>query len=125
MATSARSLAVAGGILLTTLGVGALIGWMGLLWSQGGVAAEEPVNLTQEQAEVLRWVTSADGKFARNLIKWNSDSLTNLECKKEVRRLGVTLELAWRASTSRFCTMWVEPVEKRGLEIKRLWFYVM
>jgi hypothetical protein len=125
MATSARSLAVAGGILLTTLGVGALIGWMGLLWSQGGVAAREPVNLTQEQAEVLRWVTSADGKFARNLIKWNSDSLTNLECKKEVRRLGVTLEVAGRASTSRFCTMWVEPVEKRGLEIKRLWFYVM
>lgn len=46
-------------------------------------------------------------------MKWNSDSLTNLECKKDVQRLGVTLEVAGRASRSGFCTIWVEPVEKR------------
>jgi hypothetical protein len=46
-------------------------------------------------------------------MKWNSDSLTNLECKKDVRRLGVTLEVAWRESTSGFCTIEVEPVKKR------------
>ncbi|MGB7891087.1 MAG: DUF6753 family protein [Microcoleus sp.] len=52
-------------------------------------------------------------KLARNLMKWNSDSLTNLECKKDVRRLGVTLEVAGRASTWGFCTIWVEPLKNR------------
>lgn len=111
--TSARSLMVAAGILLTTLGVGALMGWMGMLWSQGGFAPGEAVHLTQEQAEALRWATSDEGKLARNLMKWNSDSLTNLECKKDVERLGVTLEVAGRPATSGFCTIWVEPVKKR------------
>ncbi|MEG3918477.1 hypothetical protein QUA07_04920 [Microcoleus sp. T3_A4] len=113
VATSAGSLVVAAGILLTTLGIGALMGWMGLLWSQGGFAPGEAVHLTQEQTEALRWATTAEGKLARNLMKWNSDSLSNLECKKDVRRLGVTLEVAGRASTSGFCTIWVEPVKKR------------
>nr|WP_264480735.1 DUF6753 family protein [Planktothrix agardhii] len=113
VATSARSLMVAAGILLTTLGVGALMGWMGVLWSQGGFAPGEAVHLTQEQAEGLRWATSAEGKFARNLMRWNSDGLTDLECKKDVERLGVTLEVAGRPATSGFCTIWVEPVEKR------------
>lgn len=73
----------------------------------------EAVHLTQEQPEALRWATSAEGKFAQNLMRWNSDSLTNLECKKDVRRLGVTLEVAGRASTSGFCTIWVELLKKR------------
>ena len=117
VATSARSLMVAAGVLLTTLGIGALMGWMGLLWLQGGFAPREAVNLTQEQAEALRWATSAEGKFARNLMKWNSDSLSNLECKKDVLRLGVTLEVAGRPATSGFCTILVEPVEKRKFKM--------
>lgn len=44
MATSECSLAAAAGILLTTLGVGALMGWMGLLWSRGGFVAGQPVH---------------------------------------------------------------------------------
>jgi len=107
------SLVVAAGILLTTLGIGALMGWMGLLWSQGGFAPGEAVHLTQEQAEALRWATSGEEKLARNLMKWNSDSLTDLECKKDVRRLGVTLEVAGRPATSGFCTIWVESPEHR------------
>ncbi|MDQ2099285.1 MAG: hypothetical protein QQW96_16775 [Tychonema bourrellyi B0820] len=84
MATSAGSLMVAAGIvniLLTNLGIGGLIGWMSLLWSEGGCAPGEAVHLTQEQAEALRWATSTEGKFDRNLMKWNSDSLTDLESK--------------------------------------------
>jgi hypothetical protein len=111
--TSALALIPAAGILLTTLGVGALMGWMGVLWLQGGFAPGEAVHLTLEQAETLRWATSTEGKFARNLMRWNADSLSNLECKKEVRRLGVTLEVAARPATSGFCTIWVEPVKKR------------
>ncbi|MEG3973068.1 hypothetical protein QT970_00390 [Microcoleus sp. herbarium8] len=113
VATSAGSLVVAAGILLTTLGIGALMGWMALLWSQGGFAPGKAVHLTQEQAEALRWATSAEGKLARNLMKWNSDSLSNLECKKDVKRLGVTLEVAGRPATEGFCTIWVESPEQR------------
>ena len=110
---------MAAGILLTNLGMGALMGWMGLLWSQGGFAPGEAVHLTQEQAEALRWVTSAEGKFARNLMKWNSDSLSNLECKKDVLRLGVTLEVAGRPASSGFCSVWVEPPELRRFRDKK------
>ena len=99
MATSARSLVVAAGILLTTLGVSALMEWMGLLRSQRGFALGNQF-VDSEQAEALRRATNAEGKFNRNLMRWNSDSLTNFECKKEVRRLRVTLEVAGRASTS-------------------------
>jgi hypothetical protein len=113
VATSARSLVVATGILLTTLGIGALMGWMGLLWSQERFVLGEPIHLTQDQAEALRWATSAEGKFARNLMKWNADSLTNLECKKDVQRLGVTREVAGRPATSEFCTVWAESIEQR------------
>ncbi|WP_333289509.1 DUF6753 family protein [Microcoleus sp. D2_18a_B4] len=61
------------------------------------------VNLTQEQAETLGWATNAEAKFARNLSAWNSDSFANFECKKDVRRLRVTLEVAGWPATSRFC----------------------
>jgi hypothetical protein len=117
--TSALALIPAAGILLVALGAGAVMGWMGLLWSQGGLAPGEAVSLTQEQAETLRWATSAEGKLARNLMKWNSDSLTNLECKKDVKRLGVTLEVAGRPAREGFCTIWVEPVEKRRFSDRR------
>ncbi|WP_333152689.1 DUF6753 family protein [Microcoleus sp. B9-D4] len=66
----------------------------------GGFAPGKAVHLTQEQAEALRWA-SVEGKFA------------NLECKKDVRHLGVTLEVAGRPATSGLCTIWVEPGEKR------------
>ncbi|WP_333330155.1 DUF6753 family protein [Microcoleus sp. BROC3] len=64
-----------------------------------------PLHLTKEQAEALRWVSSAEGKFARNFIWWNSDSFANLECTKDVRRLGVTLEVAGWPATSGLCTI--------------------
>jgi hypothetical protein len=98
------------GFILTILGAGV---FMGLLWWQGGFALGVPTYLAQVPVEALRWATSAEGKFARNLMRWNSDSSTNLECKKDVKRLEVTLEVAGRGSTSGFSTIWVELVEKR------------
>jgi len=65
VATSASSLVVATCILLTTLGIGALMGWIGLLWSQEEFAPGKPVHLTQEQAEALRLETSGERKLAR------------------------------------------------------------
>ncbi|MEG4070714.1 hypothetical protein QUA42_25810 [Microcoleus sp. Pol11C2] len=72
------------GILLTALGIGALIGWLTLVAKR--VYAGENGLLKQEQVEAFRWETSAEGKFARNLMRWNSNSLTNLEYKKDVKR---------------------------------------
>ncbi|WP_333410295.1 DUF6753 family protein [Microcoleus sp. T2B6] len=63
------------------------------------------VNLTQEQRETLGWATNAEARFARNLSAWNSDSFANLECKKDVRRLGVAVEVARWPATSGFCTI--------------------
>lgn len=102
-----------GGYPIDNVGCRCFDGMYGLVRSQGGFAPGAAVHLTQEQAEALRWATSAEGKCDRNLIKWNSDSLTNLECKKDVKRLGVTLEVAGRPAKSGFCTIWVESMEKR------------
>lgn len=113
VATSARSLVAAAGILFTTLGVGALMGWMGLLWSQGGFAPLEAVHLTQEQAEALRWATSAEGKFARNLMKWNSGQLIDKSCTKDVALEGSSVIFNGRRSTYGFCLVWIEPPENR------------
>ncbi|MEG4293250.1 7-cyano-7-deazaguanine synthase [Microcoleus sp. C2C3] len=60
VATSAGSLVVAAGILLTTLGIGALMGWMGLLWSQGGFSPGERVHLTQNQIKEKTEVVNYD-----------------------------------------------------------------
>lgn len=76
-----------------------------MCFGRKGGLRREPVHQTQEQVEALRWATSAKGKFARNLMKWNSDSLTDLEYKKDVQRLGVTLEVAGRPATSGLCTI--------------------
>jgi len=38
----------AAGILLTTLGVGDLMGWMSLIWLQRGFAVGEAFKLTQD-----------------------------------------------------------------------------
>ena len=43
---------------LTKLGVGALIGWTGFLWSQKELAPEKAVHQTPKQADYLRWSTS-------------------------------------------------------------------
>jgi hypothetical protein len=54
----------------------------------------------------------AKGKFAQNLIKWNLDNLTNLEYKKDFRRLGVILEEPEFSTTLGFCTILVAPMEQ-------------
>ena len=50
-------------------------------------------------------------------MKWNSGSVTDRECNKDVKRLGVTLEVAGRASISGFCTICMETEIFFGLAI--------
>lgn len=105
------SLIPAMAVLLSCVGIGVLLGITVPPWMGGGLTKER--RLTVEEAEALRWAQSKEGKFARNLIKWNSGSLDNLDCTKDVLRLGVTLKIAGRPSTAGFCTIWVQPPEKR------------
>jgi hypothetical protein len=45
-------------------------------------------------------------------MKWNLDSLTNLEYKKDFWRLGVILEKPEFSTTLEFCTILVAPMEQ-------------
>jgi hypothetical protein len=69
--------------------------------------------LTVTEVEDLRWLKSADGKLAKNLIRWNSGMLENLNCLEDVERLNVTLEVQGKKAESGFCLLWVVPSQDR------------
>lgn len=118
---SVPSLIAAGILLLIAASVGGLLGIGGTIWYQSSnLDPNGPRQLTQEQANALEWATTNEGKFARNLMEWNRDLLSRdradqLACTKEVKRLGVTLEMGTssRKAVSGFCTVWVQPPSQR------------
>jgi hypothetical protein len=117
---SVPSLIAAGLLLLIAAAIGGVIGIAGLSWHQSKVLKEPNGSrqLTLEEAEALDWATSAEGKLARNLISWNRDLLSQdksgqLACTRDVKRLGVTLELGKQKALSGFCTIWVQPPNQR------------
>jgi hypothetical protein len=114
-ATKLSAILPAAGLLTVAIGFGTLIGLGVSAWLQSQVDKDPtgPRQLTLEQAESLRWAESNEGKFARNLMRWNAGSLHNLDCKNDVKRLGVTLEIQGRKATEGFCTIWVVSPEKR------------
>jgi len=114
-ATKLSAILPAAGLLTVAIGFGTLIGLGVSAWLRSQVDKDPtgPRQLTLEQAESLRWAESKEGKFARNLIRWNAGSLDNLDCKNDVKRLGVTLEIQGRKATEGFCTIWVVSPEKR------------
>jgi hypothetical protein len=59
---------------------------------------------------------SKEGKFARNLLKWNAGSLDGLNCLKDAQDLPVTLKVQGRAAESGFCLLWVVPPENRSFK---------
>ncbi|WP_414552870.1 DUF6753 family protein [Anabaena sp. CCY 0017] len=118
---SVPSLIAAGILLLITAAVGGVFSVGGMLWYQSSnLDPAGPRQLTQAQAEALKWATSNEGKFAQHLIDWNRDLLSRdhrgqLACSKEVQRLGVTLEIgaSSKKAASGFCTIWVQPPNQR------------
>jgi phosphomevalonate kinase len=101
----------AAGILIAAIGVGVLLGMTVPLWLQGGYVANQ--TLTVAEVEDLRWLKSADGKLAKNLTRWNSGMLDNLNCLEDVERLNVTLEVQGKKAESGFCLLWVVPFQDR------------
>ena len=118
---SVPSLIVAGILLLITATVGGLLGIGAMLWYQSSnLDPTGSRQLTQQEANALGWTTTNEGKFARNFMEWNRDLLSRdsagqLTCTKEVKRLGVTLEMgaSSKKAVSGFCTLWVQPLNQR------------
>lgn len=111
-----NSLVPALGVFLATYGLGFFMGITVPPWLQGGADPSGPRKLTLAQAEALQWAESKEGKFARDLMKWNNGYLENLDCLNDVKRLNVKLVLNGRPATYGYCTIWVTPPEKRQFE---------
>lgn len=102
------------GVVMVAIGVG--LGWTSTQLTKPELAPGAPRQLTLDEAETLRWAKSREGKLARNLVQWNDDLLTNLDCTKDVERLGVTLNVQGKPSTFGYCALWVVPPEERRFE---------
>jgi hypothetical protein len=72
----------------------------------------EPTILSEQEMRLLRWAKSAEGELAYNIMEWNW-KLSNLQCREEAARLGVTLDVNGELAESGFCTIWVVPPEQR------------
>ncbi|BDA69978.1 hypothetical protein CAL7716_041440 [Calothrix sp. PCC 7716] len=70
------------GLLSSAIGFGVLAGLAVPIWLAGGYAPVQPRKLTVAEAETLQWSKSPEGKLARRIMTWNSESLTNLNCTK-------------------------------------------
>ena len=106
------SLLGAGLILSATLVLGGLAGWA---YSQYQLSKEDKVSLTNKEIEALRWATSEEGEFARDMLSWNEDVVDG-SCQDKVASLGVTLTYLGKKATSGFCFAWVVPPGDRKFE---------
>lgn len=70
------------GLLIAAIGFGVLAGLAVPVWLAGGYAPIKPRKLTVAEVEILQWSKSSEGKLARRIMSWNSESLTNLNCTK-------------------------------------------
>ena len=97
------------------IGIGFLLGLTLPPWLQGGYSPQSKP-LTVTEAEVLQWGMSNEGKFARNLLKWNAGSLDGLNCLQDAQDLPVTLKVQGRSAESGFCLLWVVPPGQRSFK---------
>ena len=113
LSPAALPIAVFGLAMVTT---GAGLGWASTQLTKPELAPGSPRQLTLEEAETLRWSKTDQGRLARNLIRWNDELLTGLDCTKDVDRLGVTLKVQGKPSTFGYCTLWVVPPRERKFD---------
>ncbi len=77
------------GLLVAAIGFGVLTGLSVPVWLAGGYAPQKPKLLTVAEVENLRWFKSPQGQLARNIVTWNSESLTNLNCTNSPEQKAV------------------------------------
>lgn len=76
---------------------------------KGGYVAGQ--NLTADDVDALRWANSKEGKYARQLMVWNSDYLK--VCDQDTTKMPIKLQMGQREAKSGFCLLWVKPPEQR------------
>ena len=106
-----RVMLPATGLLVAAIGFGVLTGLSVPVWLDGGYASGKPKLLTVKEVENLRWIKSDRGQLARNIIIWNSESLSNLSCtKSSEQRAVVRIEKGLNiARQSDYCLLRVKP----------------
>ena len=116
---SVRSLIPASAILLATFCFGMFTGITVPPWVQGklggGYSNANHSQLTYDQVEALNWAMSSEGKYARQIMKWNRGYLGG-NCEEDVQQLGVTLTYRNRERENGFCVVWVKPPEQRMID---------
>jgi hypothetical protein len=84
-------------------------------------AMSEVGKSARSHPELVQWVTSSQGQYAKELMEWNQVLFTrhggSFLCEKDAKKLGVVLRLEGRETKTGFCTLWVRsPSERRYLE---------
>ncbi len=101
----------AAGLVAAILGLGFILGMSIPAWLSGGLS--EPQRLTGNQLDALQWAESREGKFARDIMKWNAGYLDTKKCQQDAQRLKVTLNFGGKQINEGFCWVWVVPKENR------------
>ena len=113
---SVRSLIPASAILLATFCFGMFTGITVPPWVQGklggGYSNANHSQLTHNQVDALNWAMSSEGKYARQIMKWNKGYLGD-NCEEEVQKLGVKLTYGTQERSNGFCVVWVKPPAQR------------
>lgn len=106
--TRFRIMLPAFGLLLAAIGFGVLAGLSVPVWLGGGYTSQSHRLLTVADAETLRWAQSSQGKLARNILAWNSDSLTNLNCTKSSAQNALVAKEKGNRLVSDYCLLRVK-----------------
>lgn len=96
--------------LTISLGVGAAGGYA--IVDNRPLDPSGPVQLSLEQAEILSWAESSEGRRARQIIEWN-EGLRSGACEREVKNAGVSFSVGNQVAIDGFCFVWVRPSESR------------
>jgi hypothetical protein len=134
VAHDAYALICAGTVLLGAVGIGCVLG---LAMPRFFKPALDPIGarqLTLEEAkaldwgmsesgrfarnnpELIRWIKSSQGQYARKFMTWNQNLLGGRDkfiCERDVEQLGVTLRLEGKEAKSGYCTLWTRSPEER------------
>jgi hypothetical protein len=94
------------GLLMAAIGFGVLAGLSVPVWLGGGYAPGGKITL--DDAEVLRWAKSSQGQLARNIVSWNSESLTNLNCTKVSAQQSLVAREKGKGAVSEYCLLRVK-----------------
>lgn len=97
------------GLLVAATGFGVLAGLSVPVWLAGGYAPLKPRLLTVAEVEILRWANTSQGKLARDIAIWNSESLTNLDCTKTSAQKLLVKRERGQKRISDYCLLRVKP----------------